>query len=106
MHTGFIGLGHMGAAMAANLLKAGHKVTVYNRNAAKATPLIALGATPAAQPADASRGNVVMTMLSDDHAVEAVVFGDDGILATLKPGAVHVSGRPCENAVALRRQRE
>ena len=91
MHTGFIGLGHMGAAMAANLLKAGHEVTVHNRSADKAAPLIALGATRAARLADASRGNAVMTMLADDHAVEDGVFGDGGILATLKPGAVHVS---------------
>ena len=91
MHTGFIGLGHMGAAMAANLLKAGHEVTVHNRRADKAAPLIALGATRAARLADASRGNAVMTMLADDHAVEDGVFGDGGILATLKPGAVHVS---------------
>ena len=91
MHTGFIGLGHMGAAMAANLLKAGHEVTVHNRSADMAAPLIALGATRAARLADASRGNAVMTMLADDHAVEGGVFGDGGILATLKPGAVHVS---------------
>ena len=91
MHTGFIGLGHMGAAMAANLLKAGHEVTVHNRSADTAAPLIALGATRAARLADASRGNAVMTMLADDHAVEGGVFGDGGILATLKPGAVHVS---------------
>jgi 3-hydroxyisobutyrate dehydrogenase-like beta-hydroxyacid dehydrogenase len=91
MHTGFIGLGHMGAAMAANLLKAGHGVTVYNRSPDKAAPLVAEGATAAARPADASRGDAVMTMLADDHAVEGVVFGDEGILAALRPGAVHVS---------------
>jgi 3-hydroxyisobutyrate dehydrogenase-like beta-hydroxyacid dehydrogenase len=81
----------MGAAMAANLLKGGHEVTVYNRSADKAAPLVAAGATAAARPADACRGDAVMTMLADDHAVEGVVFGDDGILGALKPGGVHVS---------------
>jgi 3-hydroxyisobutyrate dehydrogenase-like beta-hydroxyacid dehydrogenase len=91
MRTGFIGLGQMGAAMAENLLKAGQEVTVYNRSADKAAPLIAAGATAAARPADACRGDAVLTMLADDHAVEGVVFGHDGIIGALKPGGVHVS---------------
>jgi 3-hydroxyisobutyrate dehydrogenase-like beta-hydroxyacid dehydrogenase len=81
----------MGAAMAENLLKAGQEVTVYNRSADKAAPLIAAGATAAARPADACRGDAVLTMLADDHAVEGVVFGHDGIIGALKPGGVHVS---------------
>jgi 3-hydroxyisobutyrate dehydrogenase-like beta-hydroxyacid dehydrogenase len=91
MRVGFIGLGRMGAAMAANLIKARHEVTVYNRSPEKAGPLVALGATAATRIADACGGEAVVTMLADDHAVESVVFGEGGIGATLSPGAVHVS---------------
>jgi 3-hydroxyisobutyrate dehydrogenase-like beta-hydroxyacid dehydrogenase len=91
MKIGFIGLGNMGAGMAANLLKAGHEVTVYNRTAAKAEPLVKLGARRAADVSDACGGEVVMTMLSDDYALESVVFGDSGIAIHLGKGATHVS---------------
>ncbi len=91
MRTGFIGLGQMGAAMAANLVKAGHVVTVYNRSPAKAAPLVDLGATKAASVADACAADSVVTMLADDAAVQATVFGDAGMIQCLPPGAVHVS---------------
>lgn len=91
MKIGFIGLGNMGSAMAMNLLKAGHNVTVYNRTAQKAKPLVDQGARAAADPAVASRADVVFTMLADDHAVESVTFGESGILANLQPGSVHIS---------------
>jgi len=91
MNVGFIGLGHMGAGMAANLLKAGHRVTVFNRTPAKAEALIAQGATLAASVAEASRGDAVVTMLANDEAVEDVVLGRDGVIANLPSGALHVS---------------
>jgi len=91
MQIGFIGLGRMGAGMAANLLKAGLQVTVYNRSADKVHALVQQGATAAARVADACRGAVVITMLADDPALESVVFGGDGILASLRSAAVHVS---------------
>jgi 3-hydroxyisobutyrate dehydrogenase-like beta-hydroxyacid dehydrogenase len=91
LRIGFIGLGNMGAAMAANLVKAGHDVTVYNRSRAKVDALAAEGARPADSIADACRGDVVITMLANDDAVEAVTFGDGGILASLGRGATHVS---------------
>ncbi len=91
MRAGFIGLGRMGAAMAANLVKAGHEITVYNRSPEKVAPLVALGATAATRIADACAGEAVVTMLADDHAVETVVFGESGISAILPAGAVHVS---------------
>ena len=91
MKIGFIGLGNMGSAMAMNLLKAGHNVTVYNRTAQKAKPLADQGAHAAADPAEASRADVVFTMLADDRAVESVSFGESGILAHLQPGSVHIS---------------
>jgi 3-hydroxyisobutyrate dehydrogenase-like beta-hydroxyacid dehydrogenase len=91
MRLGFIGLGRMGAGMAANLIKAGHEVTVYNRSPDKTAALVALGATAATQIADACGGDAVVTMLADDHAVESVVFSEGCIGASLSPGAVHVS---------------
>jgi 3-hydroxyisobutyrate dehydrogenase-like beta-hydroxyacid dehydrogenase len=91
MKVGFIGLGNMGSGIAANLLKAGHEVTVYNRTASKAELLVKQGAGYAATIADACRGEAVMTMLSDDHAVESVVFGDGGIGSSLGKSAVHIS---------------
>ena len=91
MKTGFIGLGHMGSAMAANLVKAGHDVTVFNRSPAKRRALLELGAHEATRVADACRGAVVITMLADDTAVADVALGDDGIVGNLPRGALHVS---------------
>ena len=91
MNVGFIGLGNMGSGIAMNLLKAGHQLTVYNRTAAKADPLVKQGAIHAAHISEACRGEVVMTMLADDHALEGVSFGDGGIVSTLAKGAIHVS---------------
>jgi len=90
MKIGFIGLGHMGAAMARNLLKAGHEVIVWNRSPGKADALVADGAGRAATPAEAAAGEVVHTMLADDHALEAVTFGDGGILSA-SGQAIHIS---------------
>jgi 3-hydroxyisobutyrate dehydrogenase-like beta-hydroxyacid dehydrogenase len=91
MKVGFIGLGRMGAAMAANLLKAGHEVTVYNRSTDKARALSTLGARVAASVADACRGEAVITMLADDEAVQGVVFDDAGVLASTARGGLHIS---------------
>lgn len=91
MKVGFVGLGQMGIGMAASLLKAGHEVTVYNRTAAKAQPLVAQGARVAPQVADACRGEAVITMLSDDAALESVAFGEGGIVASLGEGSTHIS---------------
>jgi 3-hydroxyisobutyrate dehydrogenase-like beta-hydroxyacid dehydrogenase len=91
MKVGFIGLGQMGSGMAANLLKGGHEVTVYNRTSGKAQKLVEQGAHYAARVADACRGEAVVTMLADDNAVESVAFGDAGVIRNLRPGAIHVS---------------
>lgn len=91
MKVGFIGLGQMGSGMAANLLKAGHEVTVYNRTPEKLGPLLSQGAKAAASVSDACRGDAVMTMLSNDDAVQSVVFDEGGILASLPASAIHVS---------------
>ena len=91
MRIGFLGLGQMGAAIAANLL-GGNEVAVWNRSAAKAHPLVAAGATLAATPREAARGRtVVLTMLADDAALEAVVNDESGLIAGLDEGALHIS---------------
>ena len=91
MKVGFIGLGRMGAGTAANLLKAGHRLAVYNRTPAKADALTAKGAGFAASVADACRGDAVITMLANDQAVEDVVLRPDGVCANLASGALHIS---------------
>src|ERR1700736_542117 len=102
MKVGFIGLGHMGSAMAANLLKAGFDLTVYNRTPEKLKQLVEQGAHAAAQVADACRGDVVITMLADDAAVEAVAFSENGIIASLKQGAIHISMSTISVALSAR----
>jgi 3-hydroxyisobutyrate dehydrogenase-like beta-hydroxyacid dehydrogenase len=103
MDVGFVGLGRMGAGMAANLLKAGHNVTVHNRTPTKAEALIAKGAKVAAHVADVCQGNsVVVTMLANDEAVESVVLGRDGIIANLARGGLHVSSSTISVALSER----
>lgn len=91
MNVGFIGLGRMGAGMAANLLKAGHHVTVYNRTPEKTAALVAQGAKAADRFSDACQGEAVITMLANDDAVGGVVFRKDGIVQSLPAGAIHIS---------------
>ena len=91
MDVAFIGLGNMGAAIAANLVRAGHTVTVWNRTPAKAAPLVELGARLAATPGEAARAGLAITMLADDEAVKGVVEGPDGVFAGLPPDGLHIS---------------
>ena len=91
MDLGFVGLGAMGAGMARVLVRAGHRVVVWNRTRERAAALAAEGATVAGTAAEAARAGVVLSMLADDRAVEAVTAGPDGILAGLPAGGVHVS---------------
>ena len=102
MKIGFIGLGNMGAGMAGNLLKAGHEVTAYNRSQDKVAALAEQGARPAKSVAEVCDGDVVITMLANDEAVEAVTFGDDGVLASLRPDATHVSSSTISVALSER----
>jgi 3-hydroxyisobutyrate dehydrogenase-like beta-hydroxyacid dehydrogenase len=91
MNVGFIGLGRMGIGMAANLLRAGHQVTVYNRTPSRAQPLVEQGARLAARLSDACRRDAVITMLADDGAVEDIVFGHDRLIDASPEGTMHVS---------------
>ena len=89
--TGFIGLGLMGAPMAANLLRAGFPLTVWNRTSAKARPLGQLGADVVDSAAKvASTSDVIITMVSDDGALEDLLFGDANVAGALRPGAIVV----------------
>ncbi|ORV87973.1 NAD(P)-dependent oxidoreductase [Mycolicibacterium iranicum] len=102
MRIGFIGLGNMGSGMAANLLSAGHDVGVFNRSPGKAAALTERGAIAAPTIAAVCDAEVVVTMLADDTAVEAVTFGAGGIIESLAAGAVHVSASTISVALAER----
>ena len=102
MKIGFIGLGHMGAGMAARLLKAGHEVSVYNRTRTKADKLVAQGGKAVASVSDACRSDAVITMLANDDAVESIVFGEDGIIDSLPVGATHISSSTISVALSER----
>jgi 3-hydroxyisobutyrate dehydrogenase-like beta-hydroxyacid dehydrogenase len=91
MKIGFIGLGRMGSAMATNLLKAGHQLTIFNRSPEKLRPLLELGARAAGTVADACHGSVVITMLADDTALADVALPYGGIVTILSRGAIHLS---------------
>ncbi len=90
MKVGFIGTGRMGGAMVRRLLEAKHDVGIYNRTAEKAKPLTDAGAKLVKSIADAARyGEITYTMLADDTALEDVVF-QQGLLASLPKGGIHV----------------
>nr|WP_237248725.1 2-hydroxy-3-oxopropionate reductase [Sideroxyarcus emersonii] len=91
MNVGFIGPGIMGAPMALNLMKGGHRLWVYARRPAATQPLVAAGATACATPADVARhADVIFTIVSDTPDVESVIFGAQGIASQARPGTVIV----------------
>ena len=77
--------------MAANLVRTGHEVTVFNRTPGKSGGLVALGAREAAILAEACDGELVITMLADDQAASNIVMGSGGVVETLAKGAIHLS---------------
>ncbi len=88
---GYIGIGLMGAPMARRLAQAGYGVTIWGRSPAKLAPILAAGAMGAASAAEVARGaDILFTCLSDTDAVEAVVFGADGVARGAGPGKVLV----------------
>lgn len=106
MDTAFIGIGSMGAAMVPKLVKAGHRVAVWNRNLAAGKALE--GVTQLDTPADAFQHEVVLTMLADDAAVRGVIV-EPGALREARAGCVHVmmatiSPALAEELVALHRE--
>ncbi len=111
MRIGFLGLGNMGEPMARNLMRAGHKLTVYNRTKTKAEALGREGARVADTPADAAAdAEVLITMLADDRAVRSVLFDAEpeqtpavDVLAT---DAIHVSASTISVACSKLLERE
>ena len=98
MRIGFLGLGVMGTPMALRLLAAGHELSVWNRTEGRAEPVIREGAIAAATPAEAELGaEAVITMLFDDMAYEDVLFGANGLLDALEPGALHI----CSSTISV-----
>jgi len=92
MKIGFLGLGKMGAPMAMRLIAAGHELAVWNRTEARTEPLLREGAIAAATPAEAELGaDAVITMLFDDAAYGEVMFGANGLMDALSPGALHIA---------------
>ncbi len=90
MDIGFIGLGHMGGGIAANLVRTGHHVRVWNRSAEPVERLLAIGAKRADSPAAAFDSDVMFSMLANDEAIEQVVLSP-GALDQARKGMVHVN---------------
>ncbi len=90
MDVGFIGLGAMGKGMAANLVKAGHSVRVWNRSPGPLDELARQGAQPVTTPSQAFAADAVLSMLADDDALRSVV-GQDGVLDGARRGIVFVN---------------
>ena len=104
---GFLGLGKMGSAMARRLIAAGHDVTVWNRSRTAALSLEAEGATVADSPAAAAHGkDIVLSMLFDDAANEAVLLGSDGVISALAPGSLHIACSTISVALSEKLSRE
>jgi 3-hydroxyisobutyrate dehydrogenase-like beta-hydroxyacid dehydrogenase len=91
MDIGFIGLGRMGLPMARNLVKAGHRVVVWDRTRGRSEELRDEGAEIADSPAGACQGEIVITMLANDDAVEEVVLGSGRVISALRQNAIHLS---------------
>jgi 3-hydroxyisobutyrate dehydrogenase-like beta-hydroxyacid dehydrogenase len=99
MKVGFIGLGAMGSAMASNLIKAGHEVTVWNRSPGPTEPLASLGAKVVKTADRAAQGEVLFSMLANDQAVRSV-FVDGRLLDGMDQGTVHVNHATISVALA------
>jgi len=91
VRVGFAGLGTMGSFMAANLARAGFPLTFWNRTPGRGDALVELGATAAATPEElASSSDIIITCLTDSPQVEAVLFGPEGLVRGLRPGALFI----------------
>lgn len=100
---GFLGLGVMGSNVVANLLKAGHEITVYNRTTERAEAISKQGARQAQTPREAvADADVIMIMVSDDKAIEDMVFGPDGALKGARQGQIAIDLTTCLPATSLR----
>jgi 3-hydroxyisobutyrate dehydrogenase len=101
MKIAFVGTGVMGQGMVANLLKAGHEVTVYTRTKAKADGLLALGAKWASSPAESARGaDIAISMVGYPNDVEEVWRGPQGFMSSATPGCVLIDMTTSSPALA------
>lgn len=92
MKIAFLGLGAMGGAMVRNLVKHGHTVIAWNRSYEPIKAINALGVASERTPAEAAKeGEIAITMLADDAAVETVTLGKEGVIEGLRDGATHIS---------------
>jgi 3-hydroxyisobutyrate dehydrogenase-like beta-hydroxyacid dehydrogenase len=99
----FLGLGIMGTNIAANLLKSGYPVTVYNRTAKKAEALVKAGAKQADTPKSAvADADVIMIMVNDDHGIEDIVFGKNGVLEGVHSGQIAMDLTTCMPKTSIR----
>ncbi len=103
MKVGLIGLGLMGHPMGANLLKAGHELTVWNRTASRADNLVAQGAKRGATPRElAAASEVIITIVSDPLALESVFWGDSGAFSGVKRGSLMIESSTVSPALEKR----
>lgn len=103
MIVGFIGLGTMGAPMARNILKKGHRLIVLDMQPAAVASLVAAGATAAATPKDvAAASEIVITMLPDAPDVERAALGPTGVVAGIRPGSVYIDMSTIDPATTRR----
>ena len=102
MKIGFIGLGTMGQPMARRLARAGHDVIGWNRTRARMEPLIADMVVPVSSPAEACQSELIITMVSDDEAVEATLFHEGRLVSADVPGLIHVCMSTISDTLALR----
>ena len=99
----WIGLGKMGLPMAHRLADAGYPLTVHNRSMDKCAELVAKGAIEAASPGDAAPGNaIVISMIADDAALEAVALGGGGVIANAAKGTLFIDMSTVSPAISIR----
>lgn len=104
---GFIGLGVMGEPMAANLIRKGFSVTVYNRTPGKADKLIELGADTAPSPAAVARNSdLIITMISNDDSIREVYYGENGLLGSMMPGSIVIDSSTISPSLARQLHRD
>src|SRR5262249_11958348 len=106
MNVGLIGLGRMGRGIAESLIRGGFEVIVFNRTAERTRELAPPKARVAGSIAEVCRAGVVLTMVSDDRAVESIVFAESSLLASLPRGGAHFSLSTISVALAKRLARE
>jgi 3-hydroxyisobutyrate dehydrogenase-like beta-hydroxyacid dehydrogenase len=102
MRTGFIGLGTMGQPMARRLARAGHEVIGWNRTRARVEALLTDMVVPVSTPAEACQAELLVTMVSDDAALESILFHEGRLVSAGVPGLIHLCMSTISDTLALR----